>query len=203
MAEKQISGNAKRAFKELASMVGIGDGDTGSNDAPQQQPVSRPVATASAKRPEPTPNPVRTAPSNSETVIGPSTVIEGSIRTDESVACLGTVHGDIVSKATVMLSGSQKGNLQAQKVVFAHATVEGNVVAESDVTIDSESEITGDIKAVNISSNGKINGSLVTSGLVSLSSNAVLNGDIHAGRIMIAEGAMISGNIKMESAQKK
>lgn len=199
--KSEMACNAKNAFIELAAMVGVGGKDapatTKAADTNPPASTSQKSATPSAA-PQPTPSAVSPLPKAIEkTVISEGTFIDGTIRTEGSIECSGTVKGDIIAKGTVSIAGEHTGNIQGGQITFSHASIEGNVSAQGEVSVDNATKIVGDIKTGSMILDGKVTGSIFAEDLVVFQKDAVLSGNVQAARISMLEGARISGEVKM------
>lgn len=83
-----------------------------------------------------------------DTLIGSGTIIEGSIKSQESICVEGTVRGGkIVTEGNVIVS--EKARVDAD--VFAHTVmlsgeVNGNIIARSRLEITTKGKLRGDIR---------------------------------------------------------
>lgn len=77
--------------------------------------------------------------------------------------------------------------------------VKGELESSDTITVGKDGIVEGDIKARDIVIGGRIIGKLVASGKVVLESNAALDGDLSANRLVIEEGAAFNGNCDMRS----
>jgi cytoskeletal protein CcmA (bactofilin family) len=83
-----------------------------------------------------------------DTLIGSGTIIEGSIKSQESICVEGTVRGGkIVTEGNVMVS--EKSRVDAD--IYAHTVVlsgevNGNIIARSRLEITTKGKLRGDIR---------------------------------------------------------
>lgn len=191
--KSELSGNAKTAFSELAAMVGLGKEAAAGSETPaaaKTPAAETKVSYAHART-------IESAPTAAKTIIAEGTVIDGNIHTEASIDCFGKVKGDIVSKGTVYITGDHTGNIHGNKVSFSNAVIQGNIVAEGEVNIGTDTRIVGNINAGGVVLSGTVTGSITAKGLVSFESTALLSGNVQSVRIAVADGARISGEIKM------
>lgn len=71
--------------------------------------------------------------------------------------------------------------------------VEGEIVCPSTVTIARDARIKARIKAESVVIFGTVDGEIHASGRAVLKSSCTLNGDIHAARVLVEEGAAFNG----------
>lgn len=93
------------------------------------------------------------------------------------------------------------GNLFSGGNVRIDGTVNGNVSINGNLTIGDASEIEGEIKAKNITMNGKVFGKIVTSEKLKLESKAHLKGDLITKYLIIEEGAFFEGSSHMNNGK--
>jgi cytoskeletal protein CcmA (bactofilin family) len=86
-----------------------------------------------------------------DTLVGASTVFEGSINSDCSVCVEGSVRGKIEAKGEVVVGreGKVEANIYADSVVVGGQIV-GNIHARTRLEITTTGRVTGDIEATTI-----------------------------------------------------
>lgn len=112
------------------------------------------------------------------------TVIRGNVAADANVFVAGTIHGDIVTKATLIIekNGLINGNAQAKNVIVK-GKIKGNVQSDGKVDVIKKGEIDGDVYApeVNVDEESLVKGitKLITANTSNdYNSNAELSEDI-------------------------
>jgi cytoskeletal protein CcmA (bactofilin family) len=96
-------------------------------------------------------------------------------------------NGNLTVPHSLRVDGQLKGNIEAGEVV----TIGPNGLVEGNIT--SKSAIIG----------GKVLGNVMTEDRIELESKAVITGDISTRDLVITEGAVFTGNCRMDAAQKK
>lgn len=91
-----------------------------------------------------------------------------------------------------------EGKLTIKQSIRIDGRIIGEVEAADTVTVGSNGDIDGNIKAKNVVVGGKVKGSLNVTGKVTLESAAELRGDLSASRLTIEEGAIFNGRSAME-----
>lgn len=93
--------------------------------------------------------------------IAKTTVIKGNITADANVSVAGTIHGDIVTTAMLIIekNGLINGNVQAKKVIVK-GKIKGNVQSDGKVDVIKKGEIDGHVYApeVNVDEEGLVKG---------------------------------------------
>lgn len=194
--------NFKQAAKELI------DGprppqSQGYQPAPETPPVysREPEARPEFDPPEPEFDPpdftdyIPQEPKEFVTVIAPGTIVRGTVESEGSVEVYGEVQGDITTVKDLTLKGKVQGNAMGGNVDASGLQMVGNIVASGIATIDSGSEVEGDVAAESMTLNGSIWGDVKVSPLLSLESSAVISGYVSADKLSVSEGAIIQGEI--------
>ena len=96
-----------------------------------------------------------------------------------------------------------KGELRAQEDVAIAGRVEGSIhVVGHSVTVQSGGHVAADIHARQIIVAGKVSGMLIAEERIQLRETAIVDGDLSAPRIAIADGAEVHGRIDMPAVEK-
>ena len=90
-----------------------------------------------------------------------------------------------------------QGDLKSSAPVIVSGIVEGNCEIENILTIDKTGVWIGSIQASSIIMNGKIKGDVYTQGKIEIGPSGQVHGNIAAGSLAIASGAVIDGDMKM------
>lgn len=131
-------------------------------------------------------------------VITESTVITGNMKTESHVKVEGVIQGNVETKANITIVGGKViGNIKGGMVGTKAAMIKGDIVSNEIVEILEESFIEGNIMGDKIYIAGHIIGNINSTGTLSLSSNAVVEGDIITKRLRVEEDAIINGKISM------
>ena len=85
-------------------------------------------------------------------LIGPDVEITGQIKSASPIQIEGSVDGELVVQADVVLgkSGKVKGNLSVNSISIS-GTVQGNIAARDKIEMRSTAKVLGDIKAKRLS----------------------------------------------------
>jgi cytoskeletal protein CcmA (bactofilin family) len=90
-----------------------------------------------------------------------------------------------------------KGMVKALTDFRIDGKIEGNVQCDGKMIIGEKGRVKGDIIAKNMEICGKVDGTIVTDGLLSLKSTAVFEGEITTGKLIIEVGAVFNGTCHM------
>lgn len=90
-----------------------------------------------------------------------------------------------------------KGDIEANDNIRFDGTLIGNLRTKGKLVIGGTGEIKGEVFSKNCDVEGKIEGKINVSELLTLKSTALIKGDIEANRLAIEPGAKFTGNCKM------
>jgi cytoskeletal protein CcmA (bactofilin family) len=95
----------------------------------------------------------------------------------------GQIPSDIIVVGTLHLPDERSVNCR----------VEGEVVSPSTVIVPRENSLKATIRAESVIIFGQVEGDIHVTGRAVLKSSSTLHGDIHAGRVLVEEGATFNG----------
>ena len=171
------------------SMLAVNEG--GKKDRRQAPAVEEPAAE------EPAASPAPAAKGMQKTTVSAGTSITGTISSDGHVEMLGEMKGDIDAKGNVRICGQVTGNVQGNNIEMVACRVQGNVTASAILTMDGESVLVGDIGAARATINGRVKGNVTTREAAVFNQNAMLLGDVTSELVIIDQGAVIHGALKV------
>ena len=87
-----------------------------------------------------------------------------------------------------------KGKLRFSNDLIIDGRIEGEVNSEGDLTVGENARIVGNIKTRSVVVFGKIEGNITVTDRCELKQNAILHGDVAAGKLAIEEGATFMGS---------
>jgi len=90
-----------------------------------------------------------------------------------------------------------QGNLRSSAPVIVTGIVEGNCQVENIVTIEESGTWIGNIHALSVIVNGKVKGEIIADDKLEVGPTGQVHGDITAGSLAIASGAVIEGDMHM------
>ena len=129
-------------------------------------------------------------------IISEDTRIEGDITTKGHLAIDGYVEGNVKAKGNIIVRGMIKGTIACDNLILENCNLVTEINATGQVSVKGGT-ISGKIKCKDISVNGTVNADIDASESIALSSVAVVNGNIKAGRIGMEFGAILNGSISM------
>lgn len=94
-----------------------------------------------------------------------------------------------------------KGDINGDGDVDIDGTLEGSVsVPANTVTVRSSGFVQGCITARNVIVGGKVNGDITARERIELKASARVDGEVEARRIVVSDGARITGRVEMSEA---
>lgn len=127
--------------------------------------------------------------------------VSGNIDLDSSLLLAGRVTGNIECKDDVQVleTGYVEGNLSVKSIRFVGGEIKGNIVCSGTLETDSATVINGDISASVIILCGKVTGQVKAAESVSLSSSAIVKGDLYSASISVEKGAVLEGKYSVSA----
>lgn len=140
-----------------------------------------------------------TSISKNVTIIADDTSITGDIKTKGNLDIKGELEGNVDADGIVSIKGKVHGDIRANAVTFSNADHKGNMNILSQVAIDKDSHIIGNVTAGDIVIDGALTGDIEVRGNIRIDSNAVIHGNITASGISVGQGAVINGIIEIKA----
>lgn len=130
------------------------------------------------------------------TIISQEAVITGSIKSVGHISIMGQVIGDVEAGGHISVSGSVKGNIKSISITVDSGVIEADIIeAQKDVTINSGSKVTSDVKCDNFFLASTFVGSVYAQSDCDFSDVSVITGNVKARSISVKPGALIEGKI--------
>ena len=152
------------------------------------------VTPSSASRP--TFSPGENPQEKERNVFGEGLRIDGDVSSDTDIVIRGTVHGNIVCRGDIELSGSVQGDIEGRNVRIVGGRIEGNVVCSEALKVE-RSSVVGNLTAQRAQIDNKVEGNITVHGTLALLREADIRGDIVAGALSIEEGAVLTGKVSV------
>lgn len=97
-----------------------------------------------------------------------------------------------------------KGDLTGDEDLEIEGRVEGQIkLPNHQLTVGPHGRVTAQVEAKNVIVVGHVAGDVIATERVEVQATGVVDGDIHAPRLLIQEGAVVNGSIEMGGAQAK
>ncbi|MCU1348878.1 MAG: hypothetical protein JWO56_1908 [Acidobacteria bacterium] len=96
-----------------------------------------------------------------------------------------------------------EGTVTGSELVTIEGSVKGNINLTGDLLIGTKARIEATVHAKNVTVEGTLNGDVSADDRVELVASAVVDGNIKAPKIIVAEGAKFRGSVDMGSTKPK
>ena len=94
-----------------------------------------------------------------------------------------------------------KGDLTGDEDLEIEGRVEGQVkLPNHQLTIGAHGRVTAQVEAKHVVVIGHVAGNVIAAERVEVQATGIVDGDIHAPRLLIQEGAVVNGSIQMGAA---
>lgn len=101
---------------------------------------------------------------------------------------------------TLLGQGSEvRGQLNVDGGIVVDGKVEGNISATERITVGAHGQVRGNLTAPEVVVGGRVQGLITASGRAELMLGAHVDGDIRAARLTMADGAILTGKVGMET----
>lgn len=175
------SGERREAAATLGTLVTVPGGGVGEEaEAPSSSEGYR---SSSSARP------------GGESMITQDMVIRGSVSSASNILMEGSIVGDVNCEGDIAVKGKIEGKVHARSVSIQGGAVQGDIETSGSIFVGEESTINGNIKGGRIDVNGSVTGNLASSDRVTLNPKAVVEGDIVAIGLSMADGAQLKGSV--------
>lgn len=89
------------------------------------------------------------------------------------------------------------GDCETTGTVRVEGSVEGSIRAGKAVVVGKDGRVQGDIATQDAVISGTVNGTLVVESRLELQSTCRIEGEVHATKLQLEEGAMLNGTLNM------
>lgn len=91
-----------------------------------------------------------------------------------------------------------EGEVTSDEAVVVAGTVRGKLTVDGPLTIEPGAIVEADVGATSLSLGGSVTGNVTATDRVDLLAGSRLVGDVKAGRVTIADGAVFKGSVDMD-----
>ena len=95
------------------------------------------------------------------------------------------------------------GDVETAGALKIEGTVQGAISGARQVIVGRTGVIQGDIQEEEIVIGGRVVGTVTASERVEIQANSVIEGDVHTRSIVVFEGGLLNGNVRMDMAGAK
>jgi cytoskeletal protein CcmA (bactofilin family) len=90
-----------------------------------------------------------------------------------------------------------RGDFHGSGNIVVEGAVEGSLISDNTISIKSKAKVVANIEANDAIIGGEVEGNIKTKGYLEITGTAIINGDIEASTLSIAQGAIFNGNCIM------
>jgi cytoskeletal protein CcmA (bactofilin family) len=90
------------------------------------------------------------------------------------------------------------GEITGDEDLTVRGTVKGRIALRASLFVEASGTVEADIETENVEISGNVTGNIHSAEKVELKTDGRMVGDIKAPRILIADGAVLKGNVDME-----
>lgn len=132
------------------------------------------------------------------TAISRNAEIVGNIVTSDNLEVYGNVEGNILSEALVKVYGTVNGQISCDTLIASGAKITGDITCKELLEIRANTDIEGDVVCSSAVVSGNLLGNITADSSTSLSSTAVVNGNVATPEFEVAKGAILNGSVSIK-----
>lgn len=118
----------------------------------------------------------------------------------QSAAAKSQEGGDVTS---IGKSVSIQGDLTGSEDIVVEGNVSGKIdLPNNELTIGTDGSVDAEVHAKSIVVVGRVKGNVAGSERIEIQDSGIVDGDVSAPRLVVAEGAIVNGSIQMTKAEK-
>ena len=110
---------------------------------------------------------------------------------------------EVVSLSFIGETMEVEGDMTSDEDVKIEGKVKGNITISKTLTIGKSGKVTADIKASVVRIIGEAKGNIIASDKVEILAQGRYSGNIQSKKLVVAEGALLNGNINQENSTAK
>lgn len=95
------------------------------------------------------------------------------------------------------------GDIETNGILKVDGTVQGSIRGARQVMLGRSGVIQGDVHAEEAILGGRVVGTVTATERVEIQANSVIEGDIHTRSIVVFEGGLLNGNVRMDAGSAK
>jgi cytoskeletal protein CcmA (bactofilin family) len=101
------------------------------------------------------------------------------------------------SITTISAGTILEGHMKLEGDLYVEGTIKGTVTSKSKVTLGANGKIEGDVNCQEAEISGKVMGKLNVNDMLFLKGNALVDGDINTGKLVMESGVRFNGKCNM------
>lgn len=95
------------------------------------------------------------------------------------------------------------GDVETSGILKIEGTVQGSIKGARQVMLGRSGVIQGDVQAEEVILGGRVVGTVTATERVEIQANSVIEGDVHTRSIVVFEGGLLNGNVRMDMGGAK
>ena len=108
----------------------------------------------------------------------------------------------IADDETVVGDGASfEGTIRSDRSIRVFGTLQGEIESKQRVVVEESAKVSARIAAEQVTVLGQVDGSIECSGRLEIAASARVSGDVSATTLVIQEGAVVEGNLRMSSGR--
>jgi cytoskeletal protein CcmA (bactofilin family) len=108
----------------------------------------------------------------------------------------------IADDETVVGDGASfEGTIRSDRSIRVFGAVQGEIESKQRVVVEESAKVSARISAEQVTVLGQVDGSIECSGRLEIAATARVAGDVSATTLVIQEGAVVEGNLRMSSGR--
>jgi len=94
------------------------------------------------------------------------------------------------------------GEISGDEDLVIQGTVKGKISLKESLFVEASASVEADIEVQNVEITGKVTGNIAATDKVELKADYQIINNVHAPRILIADGASFKGNVDMDVKER-
>lgn len=190
--------------KKLGGIIQVGDADEDTMDTvaaeePTEQPEVQNATVQESVWDSEEEKAAKREIQEQTTVIGKAAVVVGDLTAKGPVIITGMVQGNVSCEDKVCIRGEVVGNIDGKSIlVMTGGHIRGNIRSTTDLVLQVDAAIEGDLIAAEMSLDGNLSGNINCAGNLCLGAKSNVVGDISTKDISTTLGAHINGRVEMK-----
>lgn len=125
---------------------------------------------------------------------------QASVDTSPLSAEIGRQQGLSTDETVIGEGAAIDGTVRSERTIRVRGSVQGEVESQQRVIVEEGARVQARITGESVTVLGEVSGAIVCTGRVEIASTARVNGEVSAATLVIQEGAIVEGNLKMAGA---
>jgi cytoskeletal protein CcmA (bactofilin family) len=102
------------------------------------------------------------------------------------------------AKTVIGASFVVDGEVSGSEPIVVEGTVKGRIATQETLVVEASAVVEADVECASAEIGGQLTGNVIASERLELKADSRVQGDLHAPRILIADGARFKGSVDMD-----